>query len=53
MGKKRDELERMFAEREPEAATPIAPEMDAVESRWDPWLRALARAEWESEARVN
>jgi hypothetical protein len=40
-------------EREPEI-TPAAPaEMDAAESRWDPWLLALARLEMQNEARVN
>jgi hypothetical protein len=42
--------------REPEAApepadAPLA--MDAAESRWDPWLAALARLELEAEDRAN
>ena len=41
---------------EPEAAAPglVPPtEIDVAESRWDPWLLALARIEAQSEARVN
>lgn len=58
MSKKRDEAElrRLELEAESEApapglARPI--EIDVAESRWDPWLLALARMEAQSEARMN
>ena len=58
MSKKRDEAELRLLEREPEpeVANPglaRPTEIDVAESRWDPWLRALARIEAQSEARVN
>jgi hypothetical protein len=40
-------------EAEPELAPGPAAPMDAAESRWDPWLIALARMESDSEVRVN
>jgi hypothetical protein len=41
------ELRLLKREAEPEPAPPPTPEspMDAAESRWDPWLLALARME--------
>ena len=58
MSKKRDEAELRLQgrEAEPEVANPglaRPPEIDVAESRWDPWLLALARMEAQSEARVN
>lgn len=56
VSKKRDEAELRLRGRDPETtetslARPI--EIDVAESRWDPWLLALARMEAQSEARVN
>lgn len=53
MSKKRDEADRSAIECEPDPGALVVAEMDAAVSRWDPWLRALARMEGESEARVN
>jgi hypothetical protein len=62
VGKKREEAEAELrllereAEPEPEVTNPglVPPtEIDVAESRWDPWLLALARIEAQSEARVN
>jgi hypothetical protein len=50
--KRPDEKEQRLLKREPELAptpTPTSP-MDAAESRWDPWLIALARIEAEEAA---
>jgi hypothetical protein len=43
--KKPNPKELRLLEREPEPLPPPTPEMDAAESRWDPWLLALARVE--------
>jgi hypothetical protein len=51
-----DELWRAPALEEPELESTPALEIDMAESRWDPWLIALARMaaeEERSEARVN
>jgi len=50
--KKSDERELLLLKREPELAPTPAPTspMDAAESRWDPWLIALARIEAEEAA---
>jgi hypothetical protein len=53
VAKKRDEKELRLLEREPEPAAPVTPEIDAAESRWDPWLVALARMEEAAESRPN
>jgi hypothetical protein len=48
-----DELRRERPEPEPELEpTTPEPEIDAAESRWDPWLEALARMEAEEEERA-
>jgi hypothetical protein len=42
--KKPDSKELRLLRREPEPVVPPPPpEVDAAESRWDPWLLALAR----------
>ena len=53
MNKKRDEREPAPAppEHDPEEREELVVEVDAAESRWDPWLAALARLE--AEARPN
>jgi hypothetical protein len=50
-----DEREKKLRllEREVESAPGAPAEMDAAESRWDPWLLALAKLEVEREARPN
>jgi hypothetical protein len=53
VSKKRDESELRLFETEPEIAAPAALEIDVAESRWDPWLLALARMAAQDEARVN
>ena len=53
VAKKRDEKELRLLEREPEPVAAAAPEIDAAESRWDPWLAALARMEQAAESRPN
>ena len=58
MTKKREKAELGLLEREaePEAAEAgrgRPTEIDVAESRWDPWLLALARMEAQSDARVN
>ena len=51
--KKRDEKDLRLLEIEPGQGTLPPLEMDAAESRWDPWLLALARMEAHESARVN
>lgn len=56
MNEKPEEL--TLLKREPEPSEPEAPapaplEIDAAESRWDPWLLALARIQADEEARRN
>jgi hypothetical protein len=51
--KKRDEELLRMSLPDPEPEAEAAEEMDAAESRWDPWLRALARMELASEARLD
>ena len=38
---------------DPLPGAPVPGEMDAAESRWDPWLIALAKMAAEGEARPN
>lgn len=51
--KKLNQKELQLIEHEAEPALPAPDEIDAAESRWDPWLLALARMEVLSEARLN
>jgi hypothetical protein len=53
VAKKRDEKELRLLEREPEPTAAVTPEIDAAESRWDPWLVALARMEQAADSRPN
>ncbi|HEU4431028.1 MAG TPA: hypothetical protein VFT98_19875 [Myxococcota bacterium] len=46
-----DELRREPPAREAEAESTAEAEIDVAESRWDPWLIALARMEIEEEQR--
>jgi hypothetical protein len=52
---KRDDEKPRLVERDPELELEIArvTKMDAAESRWDPWLLALARIEAQREVRVD
>ena len=49
----RDEVELELFVRKPAQPEAQPVEIDAAESRWDPWLLALARLEAQSEARPD
>jgi hypothetical protein len=48
-----DEKKLGLLEREADNAPAAPREMDAAESRWDPWLLALAKLEAQGEVRPN
>ena len=51
--KDREKLQLGLVELPLDGSPPEPSEIDAAESRWDPWLLALARMELDAETRPN